>query len=773
LKFDGQTYQRVRALDVWATIMESNWDWAEPGVLFLDRTNRMNPLAYCETIFSTNPSMPAGTKVHTSRGILPIESLEGQTFKVKSMDGVWASAKCFLSGEDEPILEIDYGGGRSVRCTPQHSWPVLLNGRYVKVRADELVPGDLIPTNRNEPLGHDSDSPLGYQDGLVTGLWFGNGCAGERTDDGRAYLGFSFNRQDTELAEAVATYFGITVSEREAEFSLQVSRDGAARQFMTTVGADLSDPKGKLPAAVWTAGDDFVRGFVSGLFSADGWVGCRPPNTKIVFTNRSADVCREVAVLLGFHGVTSLLRESVAKLNGKEYPRADLHISHNGAKRFARVFRLDSRRKQSSLETLVGIECRAHVGADHLRVEAVRPAGRAKVWDISVQHRQHVFPTEYTYTGNCGEQPLPPHGACLLGSLNVVKYLVPSYARGLHPFGDNGDPRRNGHSRYVRGYELNLDLFREDARAMVRAFDNVIENTVYPLPRQQQEARDKRRMGCGVTGMANALEVCGFPYGTSEYLEAQDRVLTLLRDTAYETSVELAREKGSFPLFDAEKWLASGFAQTLPEDIRGKIRKHGLRNGLLLSLAPTGTLSLTADNVSSCIEPPPFLETERLVNLEGGQTSVTLRDYALENYGVRGRTAGECSPAEHVAVLCAAQKYVDSSISKTINCAGARGGEPQPGEITFAEFKEVYWQAWQGGAKGCTTYNMNGKRAGIMQEKKPARRPSSSAAEAAGDGDTVVDEIPAFRQGAENCPLPEGGSACFVDPTTGTRTCDS
>jgi ribonucleoside-diphosphate reductase alpha chain len=373
----------------------------------------------------------------------------------------------------------------------------------------------------------------------------------------------------------------------------------------------------------------------------------------------------------------------------------------------------------------------------------------------------------------CAEQPLPPYGACLLGSLNVVKYLVPSYARGLHPFGDNGDPRRNGHSRYVRGYELNLDLFREDVRAMVRAFDNVIENTVYPLPQQRQEALDKRRMGCGVTGMANALEVCGFPYGTAAYLEAQDRVLELLRDTAYETSVELAREKGSFPLFDAEKWLASGFAQTLPEDIRGKIREHGLRNGLLLSLAPTGTLSLTADNVSSCIEPPPFLETERLVNLESGQTSVILRDYALENYGVRGRTAGECSPAEHVAVLCAAQKYVDSSISKTINCAGARGGEPQPGEITFAEFKEVYWQAWQGGAKGCTTYNMNGKRAGILQEKKPARRPSSPAAEAAGDGDTVVDEIPAFQQGTENCPAPEGGSACFLDPVTGVRTCDS
>jgi ribonucleoside-diphosphate reductase alpha chain len=431
-------------------------------------------------------------------------------------------------------------------------------------------------------------------------------------------------------------------------------------------------------------------------------------------------------------------------------------------------------------------------------------------------------------TNPCGEQPLPPHGACLLGSLNVVKYLVPSYARTLNPKGFDGASHTGGRSRYVRGYELNLDLFREDVKAAVRAFDNVIENTVYPLPQQEKEAQSKRRMGLGVTGMANALEVCGFVYGTAEYLQAQEAVLTVLRDTAYEASVQLAIEKGSFPLFDADKWLQSGFAKTLPEEIRWKIRQYGLRNGLLLSIAPTGTISLTADNVSSGIEPPPFLEQEREVNLPEGKVTISLNDYALENYGVRGRTAMECSAADHVRVLCSAQRFIDSSVSKTCNVKGVRGGEePKPGEITFAEFKDIYWMAWEGEAKGCTTYNMNGKRAGIITEKKPAKKPlpphlveqlgqrgaerlleieeanrrgeigldeANRRAEAAGlegrfvtpgelgqimglvdtgGGDTIVDERLDFRANSENPPACEDGAACFIDPATNIRSCDT
>lgn len=408
-------------------------------------------------------------------------------------------------------------------------------------------------------------------------------------------------------------------------------------------------------------------------------------------------------------------------------------------------------------------------------------------------------------TNPCAEQPLPPMGACLLGSLNLVKYLVPSYARAVGAKGFDGGSLMNG-SRYVKGYELDMDLFGQDVAAAVRAFDNVIENTTFPLPEQEREARNKRRMGLGLTGVANALEVCGYVYGTQGYLQAQERVLAILRDTAYETSIQLAQEKGPFPLFDADGWLASGFASTLPEPIRQRIKRHGLRNGLLLSIAPTGTISLTADNVSSGIEPPPFLETTRKVNLPEGPMEVELQDYALAKYGVRCRTAVECSPQDHIHVLCNTQAAIDSSVSKTCNVKGTRGArEPEPGEITFAEFKDLYWLAWEGKAKGCTTYNVNGKREGIIMERKERKSQVASAivadpanlhkkaielsnADACQDVDRMLatedfraqgrEPVGAASYGERQANRQEAaadiceGAACFVDPATGMRTCD-
>jgi ribonucleoside-diphosphate reductase alpha chain len=415
-------------------------------------------------------------------------------------------------------------------------------------------------------------------------------------------------------------------------------------------------------------------------------------------------------------------------------------------------------------------------------------------------------------TNPCGEQPLPPDGACLLLSLNLVKYIVPTYWRRPRPeaprgtgavhggdmitdiedprlletvrrlqsadpagWGD-GDPRRTdtgrGGDHRSSSYELDLDRFAEDVNASVRACDNVFEKTVYPLPAQQAEALAKRRMGVGVTGMANALEVCGHPYGSAGYLEMQDAVLTLLRDTAYRTSVGMARSKGSFPLFDAEKWLASGFGCTLPDDIRDGIARYGLRNGLLLSLAPTGTISLTADNVSASIEPPPALEVDRVVNYADGPRTVPFNDYALEEYGVRCRTALQVPVADHVEVLCRAQKLVDSAISKTINLAGAKT-DPRPPlatkgspagdrETSFKDFKDIYLQVWRGGGKGCTTYNINGKRGAVIKERAAVQDPGEYGKD--GRPKAESNGLTADRVGTPD-------DSCYTDPATGNRTC--
>lgn len=348
-------------------------------------------------------------------------------------------------------------------------------------------------------------------------------------------------------------------------------------------------------------------------------------------------------------------------------------------------------------------------------------------------------------TNPCAEQPLPPNGACLLGSLNIVKVLTPSRVGNIvelvrsEGYGVSVDQRIvDPHSSK---YDVDWELLDDVTDTAVRCFDNVPERTVFPLEAQKQEAISKRRMGVGVTGMANALEIIGHPYGSSGYIEMQGRVLERIALQAYRTSIELAVEKGSFPLFDAEKYLAGWFAnKALDEEIRAGIAKHGLRNGLLLSIAPTGTISMAADNVSSGIEPPYAIQGKYTIVMPSGREVFDTVDHAFDFFGVTCQTANETTAEQHVDVLCAAQQFVDSSISKTCNVDGQIAGKG-PG-VPFNDFKQLYLRAYLGGAKGCTTYNKNGKLVGVREVVEP--------------GETVTVE----------------GIACRIDGTTGQRTCD-
>lgn len=290
-------------------------------------------------------------------------------------------------------------------------------------------------------------------------------------------------------------------------------------------------------------------------------------------------------------------------------------------------------------------------------------------------------------TNPCGEQPLPPYGVCMLGSFNLVKYIV------------------------TRGGRRSFDFanFRSDIVPIVEGMDNIFDDAVYPLPQQKEEQRNKRRMGLGVTGVANALEALGCPYGSDGFLDMLDRILSCLRDEAYEASTVLAKERGAFPMFDRDKYLEGGFIKTLPDHIREKIFERGIRNSHLTSVAPTGTISLTADNISSGIEPVFEYEYERAIYTPDGMQTFHMQDYGYARFGVKGRTTEECTVDDHLKVLALASKHVDSACSKTINVGGS---------VTFSEFQDVYMKAWKMGAKGCTTFRKDGKRLGILTAPK-------------------------------------------------------
>lgn len=306
-------------------------------------------------------------------------------------------------------------------------------------------------------------------------------------------------------------------------------------------------------------------------------------------------------------------------------------------------------------------------------------------------------------TNPCGEQPLPPFGACLLGSFNLVKYLSQDRALLSNP------PQAR--------YSFDFDQLREDIPLVVRAMDNVVDRTTYPLYEQEQEARQKRRMGLGVTGVANALEACGHPYGTPGFLALLADVLGVIRDECYRASALLAKEKGSFPLYD-DRYLDATMIRHLPDEVRDLIRLYGTRNSHLTSIAPTGTISLTADNVSSGIEPVFSYTQRRTIQQFEGPKEVALNDFGYSFLGVHGRTTAELGVDEHLAVLTTCVPYVDSAVSKTLTVQSSVG---------WNDFKGIYSRAWEGGVKGCTTFRPDGKRFGVIHDAGDTVEPGANS----------------------------------------------
>jgi ribonucleoside-diphosphate reductase alpha chain len=309
-------------------------------------------------------------------------------------------------------------------------------------------------------------------------------------------------------------------------------------------------------------------------------------------------------------------------------------------------------------------------------------------------------------TNPCAEQPLPPYGCCCLGSIDLTRFVREAFQDGAH---------------------FDAAGFAKLARVAVRMLDNVLDVTVWPLPQQQLEAGNKRRIGLGFTGLGDALIMLNLHYDSEGARQMARRVAELMRDSAYEASIELARERGPFPLFNPDLYLSgSTFASRLPQPIRERIRSHGLRNSHLLSIAPTGTISLAfADNASNGIEPAfSWSYTRKKRMPDGGFKEYAVEDHAWRLYRhLRGDkapllpafvTALELSAQAHEAMVAAVAPCIDTAISKTVNV---------PADYPYADFQHLYFDAWESGLKGLATYRPN-EVLGAVLSTSPSATPA-------------------------------------------------
>jgi ribonucleoside-diphosphate reductase alpha chain len=739
-----RVYRTVRARELWDLIMQNTYNYAEPGVMMIDRMNAMNPLHFAEHHSASNPCVTSDSWILTDKGPKQIIDLVGTKFNALVDGRIYASTDdgAFFTGEKQ-VLEITTQTGHKVKCTEYHKLVKVVKGDSIIVEANELVIGDELRL-QDQTLVHDWEGTGGtFAEGYLLGSLIGDG---HFRDDGGAILELwkipgkdEYNAGQDRILEYIQSVMINDMTHKVDFTGWKEIKGRNSHRIQSAALTKLATKYGLkrgakvLTSAIEASSSEFHKGFLRAFFDCDGTVSTGASRYSVRLSQANIDNLEAVQRMLSRFGIVSTIYKDRAvagyrmmpdgKGGSKEYwckAVNELIIFGRSIITFLDKVGFLNTEKRKKVEYIVNEKKLYNKYGFKSRITSIRPIGMHPVYCCTIPGK-HIIDVNGIYSSQCSEQNLPHNGTCLLGSVDLTQFIIA-------PFTD--------HSCFADG------MFRDVVSVFTRMLDNVVDINGLPLEAQRTEIKRTRRHGMGFTGLGSAMAMLGIKYGSPASIEFTHEVCSSLVVAGWQAGIDLAREKGAAPIYmerypnpdnrDTElrsvrelvansayfkrmvKFAKSTNRPKLEDELErilADIRDYGCRFTHHSSIAPTGTISLAfGNNCSNGIEPSFAHRYKRNIIREGKKSkeqvevvSAELAKY-IELHGDSAElpesfvVADQLSPKEHIDVQAAAQLWIDSSISKTINV---------PTNFPYEEFKDIYMYAYSSGCKGCTTFRFN------------------------------------------------------------------